>query len=248
MNSPYRGIICIVQARRASLVLSIYTSNNIPLYAFHNESQHGPATTATRKRTGATKKTTMMKKKREGKRRRRKEQGSFVPRGHCDPRTALLTLTAHIAAPVLLLPRFLSSSVHSSLLSSARRPPLYTRASPRNALCAATPSQGPAWAAEIGLGQLRFPSASGPSTRAHACCPIVRTVHAKRARQLRPPPPNLSPLHSWRSSTLCPRHTSTRCFALLMGSGLLVYRWCANEVFTKITSGDTSKYLMNFKL
>lgn len=46
MNSPYHGIICIVQARCASLVLSIYTSNNIP-YAFHNESRRAPTTTRT---------------------------------------------------------------------------------------------------------------------------------------------------------------------------------------------------------
>ncbi|EZA47993.1 hypothetical protein X777_14441 [Ooceraea biroi] len=37
MNSLYRGIICIVQSRCASLVLSIYTSNNISR-TFHNES------------------------------------------------------------------------------------------------------------------------------------------------------------------------------------------------------------------
>ncbi|KYN02651.1 hypothetical protein ALC62_06450 [Cyphomyrmex costatus] len=44
MNSPYRGIICIVQARCTSLVLSTYMSNNISC-ALHNESRRVPTTT-----------------------------------------------------------------------------------------------------------------------------------------------------------------------------------------------------------
>ncbi|KYN29657.1 hypothetical protein ALC57_00920 [Trachymyrmex cornetzi] len=63
MNSPYRGIICIVQARCASLVLSIYTSNNISC-AFHNESRRVPTTTTMTMTATATTRTRTRTKKR----------------------------------------------------------------------------------------------------------------------------------------------------------------------------------------
>lgn len=76
---------------------------------------------------------------RGGKRRKKKEEKSkgFVPYGHCDPRTALLTLIAPLAAlsPLLFsfpLRSFFFSSVRSSTSSlQLHRRTRYARLLPR---------------------------------------------------------------------------------------------------------------------